>query len=80
MKFVHALIFFIILFIYNVKNVFAYKDWLSFGGTGINNNRNGDDENLIYPANVNSLKVRDFFSNKFNLVLNMLLIYSYACL
>jgi hypothetical protein len=48
MKFIHDLIFFLQFFIYDIKNVFAYKDWLSFSGTGIlNNNRNGDEE-LIF--------------------------------
>jgi len=71
MNFFRAILFFSILFNYHVINVFSYKDWLSFGGTGIDNNRNGDDETIISPNNVGSLKVRIFhpFNKKKNLTI-----------
>ncbi|EXX51333.1 uncharacterized protein OCT59_026042 [Rhizophagus irregularis] len=58
MKLIRTIFFFSILFTHHVINVFSYKDWLSFGGTGINNNRNGDEEEIISPINVGSLKVK----------------------
>lgn len=64
MKLIRTIFFFSILFTHHVINVFSYKDWLSFGGTGINNNRNGDEEEIISPINVGSLKVRISCFNK----------------
>ena len=56
MKFIRVLFFFS-TFAFNFINVFA-KDWLSFGGTGMNNNRNAVGEKKISPSNVNSLEVK----------------------